>query len=174
MPASLQTVQADFQAVINFEWKLSLQYHLCSSQLRGWGLKNVPDQVAKFGEQSKRMIETLLTRARFMGGDPQYTPTIASETYDTVTEGFQDLVQLEGQMCDLYAKLCTDCWELGGADALNNFHLAQHLIKWHQTGGNGFDGHLIWLNQQLNQIKMSGEVAWKTELWQHDGIAGEA
>lgn len=174
MPASLQTVLADFQAAINLEWKLSLQYHLCASQLRGWGLKGIPDQVAKFSDQCRRMVETLLTRARFMGGDPQYTPVIASETYDTVTEGFQDLLTLETAICDQYAKLYNDCQDLGTADAINNYHLSQHLIKWHQTGGNGFDGHMIWLRQQLAQIQKSGEPDWRTELWQHDGIAGEA
>lgn len=40
-----------------------------------------------------------------------------------------------------------------------NFHLFQHLAKWHKKGENGNTGHLKWLKKQLRQIEDLGGLS---------------
>ena len=160
------SVITGFQQAINLEWQLALQYHLCNCQLKALGL-SVAGQVSKLGAQCQDFVSCLVTRIMFLGGDWGYEPK-SVETYPTITAGFETIRDMELAIVTLYQQVCKDAWE---ANDLNNFHFVQHLVKWHETGGNDRSGHLSWLKQQLRQIdEIGGEKVYIAQTMKHGEI----
>ncbi len=146
-------VMRALQDAINLEATLSTAYYLNGKSLRsGLGLKT-GKELKDLGKQCCSYKKKLLKRLFFLDG----TPEISVETVivgDGVGTVLNDLRAMELNAVAFYTTLMTIALE---AKDGNVFHIAQHLIKWHETGGNGFRGHVRYLEHELKQLTKLGE-----------------
>jgi bacterioferritin (cytochrome b1) len=151
-------VVAALQEAVNMEASLAAAYYLNGKHLKcGLGLKT-GKELMDLGKQSCCHKDKLIKRLLFLEANAEIDAEVA-----TIGSGvgniLKDLLQLENDVLARYTASAQICWE---ADDMSNFHLFQHLCKWHTTGGNGFDGHIRYIEHEQLQLNTLGEVNYLT------------
>lgn len=146
-------VMAGLQEAINLEASLMLQYLLDQRNVKRFGL-SLADGLKTLHEQCEGYMKDLASALLFFdGGAPEFAPGRAL-THMSVTAIQDDAIAAEQAVVTRYVDLCKQAYDAGEMDI---FHLYQHLIKWHRRGGNGNEGHLLWLQKQNWQLVEFGE-----------------
>ena len=145
-------VMAGLQEAIDLELSLSLQYLLDQCNVQRYGL-SIADGLKVLSDQSKDYVGQLTGALLFFEGAPGFNAKPAA-THKTVTDIETEAVANETAIVVRYSALCKEAYEAGEMDI---FHLYQHLTKWHRRGGNGYEGHLSWLQKQRWQLQEFGE-----------------
>jgi bacterioferritin (cytochrome b1) len=146
------TVMAGLSESINLEASMMLQYLLDQRDVKRLGL-DLADGLKQLHDQCEDHMKNLVSRLLFLEGAPTIEPKPAA-THDSVTEILNDAFAAEQAAVARFTDLCKECYEAGD---MSNFHLFQHLIKWHREGDDKFKGHIAWLQKQLYQLKKLGE-----------------
>ena len=145
-------VIAGLQDAVNVEASLMLQYLLDERDVKRLGL-NLADGLKQLHDQCEDHMKELTSRLLFLEGAPTIEPKPAA-THDSITEILNDAYATEQAAIARFTDLCKQCYEAGD---ISNFHLYQHLVKWHREGDDKFKGHIAWLQMQLGQLKKLGE-----------------
>ena len=146
------TVIAGLGDAANLEASMMLQYLLDQRDVKRLGLA-LADGLKQLHEQCEDHMKCLISRLLFLEGAPTIEPKPAA-THDSVTAILNDAFAAEQAAIARFTDLCKQCYDAGD---LSNFHLYQHLVKWHREVDDKFKGHVSWLQKQLYQLQRLGE-----------------
>ena len=150
-----EKVMAALQEAINMEYTLASQYQLDQCDVGRLGL-SIEDRLGDLHEQCEDYGKLLVARLLFLEGSPVVAPGPAA-THDDVGSIITSAIAAESGVIAKYAEFTKTAFEEGDMD---NFHLFQHLSKWHRQGGNDNKGHLSWLQKQAWQFGKLGETGY--------------
>ena len=137
------------------EYSLASQYDLDQRDVARLGL-SIEDRLGCLHEQSESCGRLLVDRLLFLEGAPVIAPASA-KTHDDVGSIISDAIAAETAIIAKYAEFIKVAFDAGDMD---NFHLFQHLSKWHRQGGNDNKGHMAWLQKQAWQFGKLGESGY--------------
>jgi len=141
-------VLSALQEAINLEASLAAAYCLNGQALKHTiGIK-VAGELKSLGKQSKCYKKMLVKQLLFLEGTPEVAPDTAV-VEDSISAMLDDLLKMENDTLARYTEFTKICYD---ADDMPNFHLFQHLCKFHSTGGNGNEGHLDYLSHEIRQL----------------------
>jgi bacterioferritin (cytochrome b1) len=149
-------VMAGLQESIDLELSLCLQYMLDWRNVKRCGL-SIKKGLYKLHEQSEKHAQSLISRLLFLDGVPLSAPAQA-KTHIDIGDILSDATAAEMAIVARYAELARQAFDAGD---MSNFHLYQHLAKWHREGDKKFIGHLAWLQKQNWQLKEFGETDYE-------------
>ena len=147
-------VLAALQAAINLEASVSAAYLLNGKILHQDLAIKTGKELKELGEQACKFKKMLIKHLRFLDGSPDVDADVAS-LGDNVEQVLTELLKAEMDIVAQYTDFTVTCW---AAKDMENFHLFQHLIRWHRAGHSQYRGHIMYLEHELKQIEKLGET----------------
>jgi bacterioferritin (cytochrome b1) len=155
------TVAKDFKTAIDIEATLHNKYQLSKRQFKYWGLNGPACHLGKFQHSCHDFVNMITRRALFLQvEDLSYQPDKIGMDVG-VKAVLATLLDLEVKASEFYETAVANAFKANDTPSMKLF---SHLCKWHQADyktGKG-DGHLDWLEKQIDQINRVGEKEYIT------------
>ena len=147
-------VTAALQESINLEANMCNVYCINGIALKHrLGIK-VGKELKGLGKQSKCFKKMLIGHLLFLDGKPEIDADIAV-IGDDIPAMLNEMLAREMALVTKYTEFTKTCYDVND---MENFHLFQHLIRWHRAGHGQYEGHIAYLEHELKQLAALGLV----------------
>lgn len=145
-------VLAALQEAINLEATAANAYLINGKDQKRRGMKT-GDELLELHKQCCKFSKILMKHLLFLGGSIDLEPEPVTMG-DDFGRTLDELVEMENDIVAKYTAAVKICY---AEDDESNFHLFQHLIRWHREGQREYTGHLKYLEHEQWQYEKLGE-----------------